>query len=318
MKKILILILCLLILSVNVAFGIEEVDTMNMGSPKYLTLKVENNKFILEWLNPIHAMVREGIQYQVDFKVGRNKWQSEEGNILANTLDFTTNGKTSITFDPVEEGLIKNINLEENSYNIRIRYKDDDIVSNFSNVVSLGLRPYYENASEWAWSELDMAADLKLIPESIRQDMKKVITREEFCEVVIRLYELQTGKTVDYSGQSIKDSTNTEVLKAAKLGLVQGNEKGNFLPKDPITRQEIAIMLRRMLEVFFPDMDFGYVEEYDYADDGDIAVWAYDDMQYMIHKEILRGDLNGKVNPWSHTTREEAVVVVLRLFNKFN
>lgn len=317
MKKILILILCLLMLSTNVSFGIEEDDSIDMGSPKYLTLAVKDNKFVLEWLNPIHAMVRDGIQYQVDFQVGRDKWQSEEGNLLTDSLNFTTNGKTSITFDPVEEGLLKKINLEENSYKIRIRYKDDDIVSNFSNVVSLGLRPYYENASEWAVSELDLAVDLKLIPESIRHDMKKVITREEFCEVVMRLYELQTGKTVDYSGQSIKDSTNTEVLKAAKLGIVQGNEKGNFLPKDPITRQEISIMLRRTLEVFYPDMDFGYVEISNYADE-DIAVWAYDDMQYMIHKEILKGDLNGKVNPWGHTTREEAVVVALRLFNRFN
>lgn len=315
MKKISILILSLIVLSSNVVFG-EEVVDLSVGTPKYLTLAIEGSKFKLDWINSIHAMTKDDIQYQLDFKVGRDNWLSDIGRIKSFDLEFNNNGKTSIIFDPIEEGITNTIDLEKNSYSFRVRYKDNNILGNFSNIVSLGLKPYYENASEWAWPELDLAVELKLIPDSIRLDMKKPISREEFCEVVINLYQLQTGETINPVGLIFNDTINPDVLKAATLGVVKGDGSGNFLPEDLITRQEIAVILRRLLEIFYPDMDFDYVEVE--VSEETIATWAYDDMQFMLHKEILRGDQNGRIHPTGHTTREEAVVVALRLFNKFN
>lgn len=84
-----------------------------------------------------------------------------------------------------------------------------------------------------------------------------------------------------------------------------------------ITREEVAVMLKRTLEVFYPDMDFQLLEDPDFSDEG-ISSWAYDSMQYMAYKEILKGDINGKVNPKNHTSREEAVIVALRIYQQFD
>ena len=318
MKKTIILILCILIFSTGMALGNdEETISMDLGNPKYLNLSLEGDNFLLKWTNSDNSLDSAGIEYQVDFRVGRDKWASEKGKILTDKLVSDASGKSETNFTPIENGFVKSIDLEKNSYNFRIRYKYNESYSEFSNTVTLGLMPYYENASAWATEELDQAANLKLIPESIRQDMRKEITREEFAEIIIRLYELQVGQTVNYEDERFKDCTNPQVLKAAKLGIVKGDEKGNFLPTDYITREEVAVMLKRTLEVFYPNMDFKFVENPDFSEEG-ISSWANDSMQYMSYKEILKGDKDGKINPKNHTTREEAVMVALRIYEQFD
>lgn len=318
MKKILILILAILILSTSMVLGkIEDTVSMDFESPKFLTLSLEGENFILKWTNSIDSMVNDGMEYQIDFRLGRDKWASEKGKLVTNELVFDNNGKSEISFNPIENDLVKNIDLESNNYNLRIRYKYNETYSEFSNIVSLGLMPYYENASFWAIEELDKATDIRLIPESIREDMRKEITREEFAEVIIRLYELQTGQTVNYEEGVFVDCSNTEVLKAAKLGIVKGDANKNFLPKNNITREEVAVMLKRTLEALYPNMDFKLGENPDLSEE-EISSWAYDSMKYMTYKEILKGDINGKINPQNHTTREEAVIFALRVYEQFD
>lgn len=317
MKKTIILILCILMLSTSVVLGDEKIASADLGNPKFLTLSLGDDGFLLDWTNPINSIELNAIEYQVDFKLGRDKWLSEKGQLLTYPLTFNSNGKSEGLFNPVERGFAKEIDLEKNSYSFRIRYKYNDVLSGFSNTVTLGLMPYYENPSAWAVEELDKAVNLNLIPDSIRDNMRKEITREEFVEVILRLYGLQTGQTVNYEGESFTDSNNPEVLKASKLGIVKGNEYGKFLPNNPITREEVAVMLTRTLKIFYPKMNFNYVENTDIAKEY-ISPWAYDDMQYMVYKEILKGNEFGKVNPKGHTTREEAAVLALRVYNEFN
>lgn len=59
----------------------------------------------------------------------------------------------------------------------------------------------YPNASNWALTELAMADDDGFIIDSVRSDFSKDITREEFCETVVILYDRLGGKEVleDYN-----------------------------------------------------------------------------------------------------------------------
>ena len=49
--------------------------------------------------------------------------------------------------------------------------------------------PKYKNASTWAVAELDKVAEYGFITDNIKDKMNGPITREEFCEVAIKLYE---------------------------------------------------------------------------------------------------------------------------------
>lgn len=51
--------------------------------------------------------------------------------------------------------------------------------------------------------------------------MSAPITREEFCEVAVRLYEKSTGKEATYNDSSaFSDTKNPEIFKAYELGIV--------------------------------------------------------------------------------------------------
>lgn len=76
------------------------------------------------------------------------------------------------------------------------------------------------------------------------------ISREEFCELVVVLYEKMSGeKAVVIAQNPFTDTKNLEVLKAYNLGIVAGKGEGKFAPDDKVTRQELAAMLVRALKV---------------------------------------------------------------------
>jgi putative sterol carrier protein len=323
MNRKFIIILCI-IMALSSAVYAEESTDVELGTPEYLTLEVENDCFKLGWKNPMSNFAFQGVEYQIDFREGRGDWISAHRELPTGELPTIEAGRSYVTIDPMEEGLIDDsIDLDNNSYSFRIRYKylkngtSEYIYSNFSSPVLLGFQPLYQNASKWAFEELDKASEVGMIPEAIRQDMKKVITREEFSEVVIKLYELHTGITVNYEGQSFKDTNEPDVLKAAKLGIVKGVGDGNFSPKTPVTRQEMAVMLKRTLELMYPNMDFSYGKNISPTPESNIAEWAIHEVNFMREYDILMGDSNGLINPTEHTTREQAVVLTYRTYKKF-
>ena len=341
--KIGIIILCIVMLSSNLVYAEESnediiaeieinteesssVEIIDLGTPGYLTLEVEEDCFKLGWKNPPHVFNYNNVEYQIDFKEGRGEWISSHRELSSRELPFVVAGRSYEIIDAAEEGLIdSSIDLENTSYSFRIRYKytydengqSNTVYGDFSSPALLGLQPQYQNASQWAFVELDKAAEYGMIPESVRQDMKQEITRKEFSEIVVKLYELQAGETINYEGQFFIDTSEPDVLKAAKLGIANGVGEGRFAPDAPVTRQEIAVMLKRTLALLYPDMDFSYGKDTLPSIESNIAEWAVYEINFMKEQGILVGDSNGLINPTGHTTREQAVILALRTYEKF-
>lgn len=328
-RKLYIIILCILMLTTNIVYSEGEeitIEPIDLGSPKYLSLEIEEDKFLLGWKNPTEIFTKKNIEYQVDFKFGRGEWISNSRELPTDYLSFSLDGKSSIIIDPKIEGILSDdINLEETSYSFRVRYRYGYIkdgvqtyVNGYcSSPVTLGLQSYYQNASDWAFEELDKAVEYNMIPDEIRDDMKKNITREEFSEVAVKLYELHAEETVNYEGETFKDTTNPEVLKASKLGIVKGVGEGNFAPTSPVTRQEIAVMLNRTLALLYPKMDFSYGKNLPPTTESNIAEWAIKEVNFMRDQGILKGNDQGLINPIGLTTREQAVILTLRTHEQF-
>lgn len=154
-------------------------------------------------------------------------------------------------------------NYEEALYDIKFRYsfdyyhypeagKSGVIYSPFSNVISHGM-PAYSNASNWAKEELDKATEYGLIPDSLKgADMTKPITREEFAELVVKLYEKTTLiAAVAASPNPFTDTKNPEILKAYQLGITTGTSKTTFAPKELTNREQVATMLSRAIRKWY-------------------------------------------------------------------
>lgn len=204
------------------------------------------------------------------------------------------------------------------SYRVRMKIDDVDAFSKpiavtpWSNVASVGIK-----ASSWAAPEIEKAMGYGLVTDSISGDFTKPITREEFAELAVRLYEVYTSlKAEPAPANTFSDCTNPEVLKAFNLRVVNGVGNGQFKPKALTKRQEIAAMLNRAIKVFAPTADFSTAGAPSFTDEKSVASYFVENVKFMSKKGIITGS-NGKFDPLGTCTREQAVLMAVRSYEKY-
>jgi|LAHS01.1.fsa_nt_gb hypothetical protein len=312
--------------------------------------------FALKWTNPqsVWALERYGVEhgewgaeYQIDMKVGDGQWRYDMGeSISGNALNFDEEEfdepgnyvTDDVTCDPTDLGVDGSVDIKANVYHIRVRYaylaySDDDgdhwIYSPFSNTASIGTGAFYKEASDWAKSELQKANDLGLFPAILKgADMTKPITREEFCELAVLLYEKVTGqKSEPVSPNPFTDTANPQILKAFNLGITMGTSQTTFSPKVLINREQCAAMLFRAIKAIHPQGDYSIAGVKDFPDQKHISSWAVEATKYMNKIGVIAGDAQGNFMPKATTpaqevagygmaTREQAIALSVRTHDK--
>ena len=100
------------------------------------------------------------------------------------------------------------------------------------------------------------------------------------------------------------------VSQVSASGIVLGDDKGNFNPLGPVTRQDTLVMLYRALGAPFADKQ-AYFE--DYADISDYAKSAVD---YMCLGGVVNGVGDGMFAPKMSLTRAEAAKIIYNILTK--
>ena len=101
--------------------------------------------------------------------------------------------------------------------------------------------------SGWAQGDVSAASAAGLIPDSFAPlPAKEPITRAEFCAVALQLYETARETTVKHTKKVyFDDCADPAVNTACEMKLVSGRADG-FDPDEPVTRQELAVILDRL------------------------------------------------------------------------
>jgi len=273
------------------------------------------------------------VSIYVDWKIGDGKWATESGE-----LPFAAAGAMltdALEGNPVDEGGWGEVDIKKNIYYFRAYFmfeKPDGTVvkSPFSNIVEIGTPAFYSGASSWAKPELQTAYDLGLIPDILKgADMTKPITREEFAELAVLLYEKVTGKEAKpFSPNPFTDTANPQILKAYTIGITDGTSKTTFSPTVLINREQCATMLFRAIRAIHPDGDYSIAGVKDFTDQQYISSWAVEATKYMSKMGIIEGDkTTGNFMPKAITTvqqaagygmatREQAIALSVRTYNK--
>lgn len=186
--------------------------------------------------------------------------------------------------------------------------------------------PAYRWCSQWAEAELLDAQRQGLFPTVFANaDMRNSVTRAEFAAIAVKLYEKMSGRTAQASPVgTFGDTNDIDVLKCHALGIVNGKEDGNFHPDERICRQDAAAMLVRAYKAAYWEgwtlandasytahtLDYGDVELY--ADHGWIKEYAYTAVYFLTKRGAVNGVGDGKFEPDSYCTREQAVAMALR------
>lgn len=224
------------------------------------------------------------------------------------------------------------------AYEIKVRYVIDErhyqqaeqttmtnLYSAFSNVLSYNM-PAWSAASPWATEELQKADEMGLIPDRLQgADMTHKITREEFAEVALLMYQTASGvtDTAPYSPNPFLDMSNSNILKAFRLGIVKGYSATEFKPDLLINRQEVAAILARTMKLIAPNADYSTDGAPTFTDAADISGWALNDCLYMAKIGIIKGTNNQfmpravseaqKAIGYANTSREQAIAMSVRV-----
>jgi hypothetical protein len=226
---------------------------------------------------------------------------------------------------PEDEGGIDNIDIKAASLDVRARFGyssqytgDKEIYSPYSNLITIGT-PAFKNASKWATAELNKAAEYGFITDKIKDNMSGPITREEFAELAIKLYEKYTGEAAAYKDKSaFVDTDNSEIFKAFDLKIVNGTDpaKKLFTPKALTTREQVAAMLYRAVQAIKPDADLSTAGAPNFSDMKQVSKYAVDNVKFMAKMGFIQGS-NGKFDPKGTCTREQAVLIAVRVYEKY-
>lgn len=182
---------------------------------------------------------------------------------------------------------------------------------------SLGYLCEWDYASAWAGAEIQKAEDLGLIPEVLQgKDLTLPITRLEFAAVAVKTYENLSGtRALPAVVNPFTDCSDTEVLKAYNLGVVNGVSATAFAPDERLSREQAAAMLTRVFKrATIPGWtladDASYPLEFTYpaafADDANISPYAKESVYFMVAHNIINGVGGNKFAPKNTTSAEEA------------
>lgn len=322
-----------------------------LGAPENLTveLRYDQNNWpyfaikldVPENVQSINKNLNEDSQYypgtncssikiRFESKHGNYDWNQGPSlyNITELSVDDLLDGNTFAYYPYEEEDAEGGINLKAEVYTFRAyfysswgyvnNFIDKEVKPDYSNLVTLGNPAQYRGASDWAKDGLDKALEYGLITEKIRDNMSGSITREEFAEVAVKLYELYTGKQAEPAPVStFTDTTNPEILKAYNLGIVNGIGNNKFAPQVLINREQMAAMLYRAVVAIKPDADMTIEGAPSFSDEKEIASYFVENVKFMAKNNFINGVGNNKFAPKATSTREQAVIVAVRVYETY-
>ncbi len=99
------------------------------------------------------------------------------------------------------------------------------------------------------------------------------------------------------------------VAWASANGVVTGYQNGAFGPDDPITREQLAVMLWRYTGSPAARQTLRF------SDADQISGFALQAMQWAVQNGIINGYANGTLNPRGNATRAQVAQMLQNFFN---
>ncbi|AMA71680.1 MULTISPECIES: S-layer homology domain-containing protein [Aneurinibacillus] len=147
------------------------------------------------------------------------------------------------------------------------------------------------------------------------------VTRAQFTRMLVQALKLNE-KTAEGPSPSFTDVKNedwfaADVAIAARLHIVSGVSKTKFDPNAPVTREQMATMVARALDV---TMGIKPAAEHKkqlekFADRKNIATWAQANVALLVEKGIITGMDQHHFAPKSKTNRAQVAVIIQRLLD---
>lgn len=168
-------------------------------------------------------------------------------------------------------------------------------------------KAFTDTAGHWAEEYIDALSEGGIIngfeDGSFRPDNR--VTRAEFIKMVCLMFNINSAEGCSFSDVLPTAWYYPALCSAYNNGLVSGYEDNCFKPDLPISREDAAVIIQRVLNF---DTQF----ELAFADLDEISDYSTDAVRALANKNILTGYADNTFNPHGSITRAEAAALVMR------
>lgn len=138
------------------------------------------------------------------------------------------------------------------------------------------------------------------------------ISRAQFTQI---LYNKE-GKPAVTGGSTFTDVVPSAwyapaVTWAATQNVVAGYGNGRFGPNDPITREQLAVMLWQ-----YAGSTAATEKELHFTDIDEVSGWALESLRWAVEQGIMQGKGNGILDPRGKATRAEVASMIMKYLSK--
>ena len=187
------------------------------------------------------------------------------------------------------------------------------------------------SAEGWAVNWINRANSLNLLSARNSVQFAKDVTRVQFADLAVTLAEQLTGKIIlPVESTAFTDTTDVMILKAKAAGIAGGykNEAAGtyeFRPNNPITREEICVMLAHVVEYVsaqigtIPGWDASETIKGSFPDLNKVESWAVKQVALMANNDIMSGRATATgalLTPKANTALQEAITLAVKIFDK--
>ncbi len=149
-------------------------------------------------------------------------------------------------------------------------------------------------------------------------DPSSNVTRAQFAAMIVKALKLTDASAENKFKDVSKDNWYyNAVMTAYKAGIISGRTSDTFAPNADITRQEMAVMLAKAMQLVkgkaLPASTGSYLSGF--SDNVKIADAYRGDVALVSEYKVISGMPDGTFSPDSLATRAQAATVIYKLFN---
>lgn len=140
------------------------------------------------------------------------------------------------------------------------------------------------------------------------------IPREQFVHMLVQTLELEAaGGGTSFSDVADGANYKSSVAIASALGIVQGKPDGRFGVGEPVSRQDMAVLVYRAIGAADVSLPGNQNAAKPFADEAEIAAYAGKAVKELAQVGFVNGKPGNRFDPVGTTTRAEAAVLLYRM-----
>ncbi len=189
------------------------------------------------------------------------------------------------------------------------------IIIGFSNFTYAGTNATMSGTpSSYALQGIEQLSNFGHLRQEAFSNYQSAISRQNFIYLAVRLYESLNNKEIQVNPSiSFTDTMDVYALKGATIGITSGIGGGKFGPNSLLTREQMATMMVKVLELSNITMKPTSIP---FIDDAQISAYAKVAIYKAANYKIING-YNNSVMPKGDAKTEQVLLIYKNMFDTF-